>query len=121
MSHDSDQALVDFLRAESTLYIGEFDNFFKELITAGWNVSSDGDVESPFGHFATVEVPLDNGELNEMGDAMEWSSDQPIPPRGWYFCRENSDGIIFVYHSTEVAVKAIFEAYSKEYAKWGDE
>lgn len=116
--HDTD--FLGFLQDEATLYVGDFDYLFKELITAGWNVNSGGDVESPYGHFATVEIPLDNGELTEMGDAMDWSEDQPVPHRGWYFCRENSDGIIFVYHSTEAAVKAIFDDFEQRYADWSD-
>lgn len=108
------------------LVASRYDNFFKQLITAGWNVSSDGDVESPWGFFALVEIPEHSGELAEMVAAV-WleASDEEFRqmaaelPAGWYTTCENSDGIISVYEMTnELIAKHVYSEREKAYADW---
>jgi hypothetical protein len=94
-----------------------YDSLFKDLITAGWNVSSDGHVEAPQGFFAIVEIPSHPGELRDMMEALD-SMDYDWPEAGWYFTVENSDGIIFVYRVDKAAAEILFEAYAKAYAEW---
>lgn len=72
------------------------DAAFKQIITAGWNVKSGGDVESPQGFFAVIEIPAHKGELADMIDAVELSDEDvaTLPQAGWYFTVENEHGQI---------------------------
>ncbi len=73
-----------------------YDGVVKAIITAGWATSSDGSVESPMGHFAYFDTPeRGSSEWHEMSEAVESTE---LPPMGWYVAKENSDGIIHVYH-----------------------
>lgn len=106
-------------------YLGaKYDNLFKAIITAGWNVKSDGAVDAPTGFFAVVEIPSHEGELEQMKDAVDpdgdltWGDDlQP----GWYFTYEDDLGFIHVYkaaskHFAEVA----YADAEKQYSEWQD-
>lgn len=103
------------------LMSSEYDRLFKELITEGWCVKSDGHVESPQGYFAVTEIPSDKGELTEMGNAMGWFENEPIPAAGWYFSVEENSGLIFVYAMrSEAEALSIFDKTAAEYAKWDE-
>lgn len=86
-----------------------YDVLFKDLITAGWNVKSDGNVEAPSGHFAIVEIPSHPGELLEMQNALD-SVDYDWPEPGWYFCVENDLGQIFAYSVTKEEAEEMYVA-----------
>jgi hypothetical protein len=105
------------------------DNLFKELITAGWCVKSDGNVEAPTGYFSITEIPDHHGELVEMRDAITCDADRAPdeyqfldnwPESGWYFTTENSDGIIYVYKVDKVSANRFFDEYSRQYSAWDD-
>ncbi len=99
----------------------KYDNLFKSIITAGWNVTSDGHVESPQGFFAVVEIPANFAEFNDLVDAVdpdsEFESDD-WPEPGWYFTVENSDGLIRVYKSTQRRASAAFQEALGSFAAW---
>lgn len=105
------------------LLAAEFDNLFKEIITAGWCVKSDGHVESPQGYFAVVEIPSHPGELKEMQDAVEEGM-RPFtdwPKAGWYFTTENSDGLIHVYKMSHDRSWETFAKTLDQYVKWDND
>lgn len=106
-----------------------YDNLFKEIITAGWNVSSDGNVESSWGFFAITEIPSHPGEFADMVTAVapdtevgEFRQMVRELPAGWYFTIENSDGLIWVYQcESELQAKHIFESRLKDFSdSWHD-
>lgn len=83
------------------------DDAFRQIISAGWNVTSGGDVEGPFGHYAVVEIPFHQGEFDQLVDASELTSEQVgTLVRGYYFVAENSDGMMFLttFNSLEGAL-----------------
>lgn len=100
-----------------------FDNLFRQIITAGWNVKSDGEVESPTGFFALVEIPTKyTGEYYEMLLAVEGEPLQ-LPwnelESGWYVTVENSDGIIFVFKCPGKSfAENLYTATETQYNKW---
>ncbi len=105
-------------------HLDSIDNTFKTIITAGWNVKSDGDVQSPTGHFALVEIPLHAGELAEMLDACDLDPTQhAIPMEGWYVVRENNDGLVeyFGYpHSGpgKREAEAQYARHERDFSSW---
>jgi hypothetical protein len=96
----------------------KWDALFKEIITAGWAVKSDGHVESPQGYFAVVEIPDHQGELDEMKDALDLLPGEEMPPSGWYFTIENNQGLIFVYRTIDRNAAFFFKERMEEFAKW---
>lgn len=103
-----------FSPASPDMVASEYDGLFKSIITAGWNTESDGNVESPYGFFALVELPAHEGEFTELAEAVFEDDTEAIEqlrnlPRGWYFTMENSDGLIWVYEMIgELSAKHIF-------------
>jgi hypothetical protein len=96
----------------------ELENAFKQIITAGWNQRSSGDVEAPTGHFATI--PISSVEMPELLDAV--FDDEPpevtIDP-GYYFAKEDSDGNMWLWcFSTAYEMNAMYARYEREYNEW---
>lgn len=103
----------------------KYDSLFKEIITAGWCIKSDGHVESPQGYFALVEIPAHRGELVEMFDAVEPQSLGDLdewPESGWYVTVENSDGLIHVYKcAAKYLAEDAFAEREGAFARWDAE
>lgn len=66
-------------------------NLMQTAITQGWANQSDGDVESPTGYFARVEIGAD---WEEMRDALEYDGDKPKD--GHYCVVEDSNGSVWI-------------------------
>ena len=109
--------------SEMRLLDSQYDNLFKAIISAGWNVKSDGDVEAPSGFFALVEVPDHPGELSEMQDAVgDETIDDEWPDCGWYVTREDSDGLIFVYEqSSQRVAETAYDKLQDDFLDWADD
>jgi hypothetical protein len=103
---------------------GTAEGVFRSIITAGWNVKSDGDVEANTGHFAIVEIPEHEGERNQMRDAVFLDELDPAEvfdtiQAGWYFVVENSQGnVSFVQAKNEADAYRLFQTAEAEYAEW---
>ena len=104
-------------------YISNHDEIFKQIISAGWAVKSNGDVDSPSGYFAVVEIPGKTGELAEMRDAVEPHGDYRYltnwPDPGWYVTLENEYGQIFVYKAgSQITAMAEYSRLEVDYMLW---
>ena len=110
------------MNAEKVLLDSVYDPIFKAIISAGWNVSSDGDVESMTGHFSLTEIPSHSKELLDMQEAVDPSRlylESPWPTPGWYVTTENSDGQIFVYQfPNKVWAELAYKKLEEEYLDW---
>jgi hypothetical protein len=96
----------------------DLDNAFKQIITAGWNQKSDGDVESPTGHFATI--PIAPNELQELKDAVFTYEDEiPEIEPGYYFAQENDQGFLKLWKfNSAFEMNAMYDKFSRDYADW---
>jgi hypothetical protein len=108
----------------------QYDSLFKTIITGGWCIKSDGEVEASSGYFSLTEIPSHPGELKEMyeaitdGDTTTEHSLDKWPDAGWYTTVELNTGIIFVFeHPTEQAAEIAYGEALAEYMRWlnGDE
>jgi hypothetical protein len=95
----------------------ELENAFKQIITAAWSQKSDGHVEAPTGHFATI--PISANEMQELVDAVfDGELGITIDP-GYYFAKEDSAGNMWLWSfSTAYEMNAMFERYRREYEEW---
>ncbi len=101
----------------------KYDNLFKQIVTAGWGVKSDGHVESPTGYFGLVEIPSHLGERVEMVAALELDGDDTLLfneiERGWFITQHMDSGIIYVY---EMKIKnhaeTVYQQLERIYAEW---
>lgn len=110
--------------APSKLLDSQYDSLFKAIISAGWNVKSDGHVEASAGFFALTEIPDNMPELEQMQEAVDNSAtvDTDWPDAGWYVSTENSDGIIFVYEfPSKSAAEDAYEKLEADYTAWSDD
>ena len=111
------------MRGGLSLLHEQYDNLFKAIISAGWNMKSDGDVESPSGFFALVEIPDHYGELAEMQDAVgDETVDDEWPDTGWYVSYENSDGLIFVLEcASQHVAERTYDEFEEQYNTWASD
>jgi hypothetical protein len=104
------------------LLASKYDGLFKQIITAGWAVKSDGNVESPLGYFALVEIPSSSGERDEMSGALELNEhDQQLFEEltsAWFITREMNTGIIYVYQCGELFAKTWYDRLEKIFLMW---
>lgn len=103
---------------------GTIEGVFRSIITAGWNVKSDGDVEANTGHFAIVEIPEHDGERDQMREAvfMDELDEAEVfdrIPTGWYLVVEDSQGNV-TYSQTANRDEAfrLFQTSEAKYAEW---
>lgn len=116
--------------AEGLLH-GKFDRTFRNICEAGWANESDGDVESPYGHFSLVEIPEPGGELDELIAACEVGREYddgvhqyPLPAPGWYVAVVDSNGFWWVYATatqSESGARWIFSVMRDQYSQWDKE
>lgn len=107
-------------RGNWSLLHTDYDNLFKAIVTAAWNIKSGGDVESVTGSYALVEIPTFPGELAEMQDAVDDDTiEDEWPDCGWYVTIEDSDGLIYVYefHNQRDAELG-YDKLDDEYSDW---
>lgn len=99
-------------------------NSFKQVVTAGWANKSEGDVESPLGHFALI--CFTDNEAQELYDAVEIGREYDdgrrqyplIEPGNYLFC-EDSDGNGAAYSfSFEWEATEVFDRRCHEYFEW---
>lgn len=103
----------------------KYDNTFKSIISAGWAVKSDGNVEAVTGYFALIELPSNDAERAELIDAVADSLDPDqlaelgdLTP-GWFVSWEDSNGIIRVYRQDSQAVaEHRYADLERDYAVW---
>lgn len=94
---------------------------FRQIVTAGWANLSDGDVESPMGHFAVVHI--EPAELRELVDAVfeddaEFGTIYP----GSYLVVEDSDGNTTLHEYVSLnATMSSYNALQAEFSKWSDD
>lgn len=90
---------------------------FKKIVTAGWAQHSNGDVESPTGHFAYI--PISTNELNELVDACLEDGDAVPVEEQYYVLVEDSDGNphLYIYGSTREALDH-FNQLTEQYERW---
>jgi hypothetical protein len=102
----------------------KYDALFKEIVLAGWATRSDGNVDSPTGYFAVVEIPDHLHELAEMRDAVDPDSSLVTdwPESGWYVTVENSDGLIWVFRAgSQLQADTAYDEQVLAYADWDDQ
>lgn len=106
----------------SSVVRSHYDPLFKAIITAGQARDTDGEVDSPTGHFALIEIPEYLHELAAMRDEVDPDSSltNDWPESGWYFATENSDGVITVYKGKHHTVANAFAAARTDYGEWLD-
>lgn len=128
LNGDIDSARLPGLPAvPCTELSGRYDTLFKTIVGSGWAVASDGNVESPTGYFARVEIPSREGERDEMLEAVIQFDDKDLRKKfrelepGWYLTTEDSYGLIWVYWSNEVHVTDAYGHLVEEYDDWTDE
>lgn len=96
----------------------ELENAFKQIITAGWAMKSDGNVEAPCGYFA--KIPIAPNELSELLDAV-FDGDVPevtIQP-GYYFTKEDSAGNMWIWKfDNKYLMDAFYRIFEREYENW---
>jgi len=106
---------------------GRHDSLFREIITAGWAVKSDGNVEAPTGAFSLVEIPDTTGELTEMRDAITCDENRPPdeyqfltawPSAGWYFVTENSLGQVSRWMLDKARAEKMYALYEEMFSEW---
>lgn len=98
----------------------ELENALKQIITAGWAMKSDGDVEAPTGYFA--KIPIAANELSELLDAVFGATNPPeaqIEP-GCYVTKEDSAGNMWVWkYDNKYMMDVMYARFEREYAEWG--
>lgn len=103
----------------------KYDPLMWHLVDIGWNVKSDGNVDSPVGAYALVEIPSHDGERAEMEAAAAPTAEEKHlgelfwPEAGWYVVQKNTQGLVFVfeYISKDEAEKA-YARCEVAYAAW---
>ena len=98
-----------------------FDNAISAMIADSWAMLSDGDVNSPAGYFAIVEIDGSEKFQNYSTDDDDLDNAIYTAEIGFYFFRENSDGNIFIEHfSSKDNAISRFAQYSESYMHWLD-
>ena len=96
----------------------DLDNAFKQIISAGWAMKSDGNVEAPCGYFA--KIPIEPNELDELMNAV-FDDDPPesrIEP-GYYVTKEDSNGLIWIWkYDSKFMMDSMYAAFEREYIAW---
>lgn len=117
-------ARLPSLNTPATELASKYDNLFKTIISAGWAVASDGNVEAPSGYFARVEIPAGSERDSFIDMLSEWPDlvklFGEIEP-GWYLTQENESGIIWVYWSNEPQVTDAYHRLGEQYTEWENE
>lgn len=95
---------------------------FKKIVSGGWAQHSNGEVESPTGHFAYI--PISINELVELSAACLDDDDDEAPVESQYYVFvEDSDGngSLYIYGSTREALDH-FNQLTADYERWlGDD
>lgn len=98
-----------------------FENALNVMLIDSWAMLSDGDVNSPAGYFAIVEIDGSEKSQNYSTDDDDLDNAIYTAEIGFYFFRENSDGNIFIEHfSNKDNALARFAQYSESYTHWLD-
>ena len=98
------------------------------IISAGWNNQSNGETDSPTGHFAIVERPSHPGELNDILQAIEDLEDpdndylieafETLAP-GFYEVIEDSIGLVHINGPVSSEQASVwFNATQSAYDQW---
>jgi hypothetical protein len=123
LNGDWDAVRLPNLSLPATELSAKYDSLFKTIISAGWAIASDGNVEAPCGYFAKVEIPEHDGERNEIREAVTHSDpdlgklfDELEP--GMYLTQENEAGLIWVYFASDVAIHDCYVQLEGEYTEW---
>jgi hypothetical protein len=100
-----------------------YDNLFKTIVSSGWSEQSDGDVESPQGYFAVVEIPYSEAERQDMANACDLGWDhEDWPDPGWYVTTETDRGLIWVYEfASSIGAHRRYDALVKDYGDWASD
>lgn len=94
------------------------------MVSGGWANESDGDVESPQGHFARVTV--EPAELEECVNAFEdviavYGLEDENTLIGHFLVREDSQGFVHVTeYDNPIALTRDFQELQDAYALWED-
>lgn len=94
------------------------------IISAGFNETSDGDVESPTGHFAVIERPEDPKELAGILESINDPEEQEAFSAhevGFYEVIENSQGFVYINGPVDRATAMVwFNANQYAYTLWAE-
>jgi len=96
------------------------------MVTGGWANESDGDVDSPQGHFARVTV--EPAELSEVQGAFNdemrmqgWNEDDAHKLIGHFLVREDSQGNVFITsYDNPIELTRDFQQLQDAYAEWDE-
>jgi hypothetical protein len=98
----------------------DLENAFKQIITAGWAMKSDGNVEAPCGYFA--KIPIEPNELSDLLDAVfdgEHPGEEANIEPGYYVTKEDSAGNIWIWkYDSKFMMDSMYTAFEREYAEW---
>lgn len=87
------------------------------LVTAGWANASDGDVESPTGHFALIDLTTEREAMAELLD-----DDEILPDPAWYVVIVDTIGNRYVEsHRTEGDATIRYNDLERAYLAWHDD
>lgn len=99
------------------------ENLMVAMICAGWARDSSGDVESPTGAFAIVEI--DGTEKAHQYSTEDSELDELLyseKAKGFYFVREDSSGNVFVESDLTLGeAEQRFMETELDYVEWLDE
>lgn len=100
----------------------KYDRLFKEIVPAGWCDESSGNVEAPSGYFSIISyTPLDRASFVDMLDDTDLIDLFDELESGFFLTQENSDGLIWVYHGPESAIRSIYAMLGEVYCAWEDD
>lgn len=90
---------------------------FKKIVSGGWAQHSNGDVESPTGHFAYIPVSIN--ELVELSAAcLDDDDDAPVEGQYYVFVEDSDgNGSLYIYGSTREALDH-FNRLTADYERW---
>lgn len=96
----------------------QYDGLFKTIVSSEWGERSSGNVESPSGYFALVEIPSSEGERHEMVEALE-VGEFILPDPGWYLTIENNGGLIWVHqYQSHYSAQREYNKLERLYVAW---
>lgn len=110
----------------AALLESRYDKIVDGLVMADWSNASNGDVESPTGAYALIEI--NSRDDREFWSAVESvkqdlllteSDHDTVPAPGWYISQRTSSGILYTFEfENETYAREVYSLLENEYAAW---
>lgn len=100
----------------------QIESAMQALVTAGWANGSTGEVESPVGHVAIVDLTSERAMLAQvLAEAGEGETDLEVIRPGWYVVVEDDQGNVTVTNPmSEAEAQAALRRAEAAYVEWSD-